>query len=86
MVSAPTVQFKQTTVLLPTEVVGWIEALADEQRCSRDEMIERAVRAYVGAHNLRLAQDAIAPAAAAAGLRTEDDVETYLDSFGDEAV
>lgn len=84
MVSAPTVASEEITLALPTDLLGWIDELAAEKQRTRNELIERAARYYVSTLRWRAAQAVIAPAARAAGLLTEDDIEEYMDSLPDE--
>ena len=84
MASAPTVASEELTVSLPTDLLASIDELAQKQESTRNEVIERAARYYVSAMRWRGIQAVAAPAAAAAGLHTEDDIEEYMDSLPDE--
>lgn len=84
MVSAPTVASEEITLSLPTDLLRRVDELAAEWGRTRNEEFERAARYYVSTLRWRAAQAVIAPAAAAAGLRTEDDIEEYMDSLPDE--
>ena len=82
MVSAPTVASEEIAPSLPTDLLGWIDELAAEQGRTRHEVLERAARYHVSTLRWRAIQGGAAPAAA--GLRTEDDIEEYVDSLSDE--
>ena len=83
MASAPTVASEEITLALPTDLLGWIDELAEKQGRTRNEVLEWAARYYVSTLRWREIQAVFAPAAAAAGLRTEDDIEEYMDSLPD---
>jgi len=84
MAIAPTVANEEITLSLPTDLIGWIDELAAKQGRTRHEMLEWAARYFVSTLRWRAIQAVAAPAAAAAGLRTEDDIEEYMDSLSDE--
>lgn len=84
MASAPTVASEEVTLSLPTDLLGRIDELAAKQGRTRNEVLERAARYFVRTLNWRAIQAVAAPAAAAAGLLTEDDIEEYMDSLPDE--
>lgn len=75
----------ETTVSLPAELLRWIDETAATRGTTRSAMIEQAVFYYRSTLRWRAIQTEAAPAFAAAGLRTEDDVEAYLDSLPDPA-
>jgi metal-responsive CopG/Arc/MetJ family transcriptional regulator len=83
MVSASTATTEEVTVALPADLLAWVDETAAKESQTRAETIARAVFYYRSTLRWRAIQAIAAPAAAAAGLRTEDDVENYLDSLPD---
>jgi predicted transcriptional regulator len=84
MASAPTATTKEVTLALPADVLREIDALAAEKGRTQDQVILGAIRRFlIDERRWRELQSAAAQHAAAAGLRTEDDIEDYLDSLPD---
>jgi predicted transcriptional regulator len=73
----------ETTVSLPADLLRWIDETAATRDLTRSAMIKQAVFYYRSTLRWQRIQASVAPAFAAAGLHTEDDVEEYLDSLPD---
>jgi metal-responsive CopG/Arc/MetJ family transcriptional regulator len=67
-----------TSVSLPSEVLKEAEKIAKEKHQSRSELIKEAVLEYLEQHRWHKLQEEALPYAAAAGVRTEEDVEKII--------
>jgi len=76
---------EEVTVALPADLLREVDEVAAERGRGRDDLLRQAVFYYVRTYRWRQVQAVFAPAFEAAGLRTEEDVEEYLDSLDDEA-
>jgi metal-responsive CopG/Arc/MetJ family transcriptional regulator len=83
MASTPTATTEQVTVPLPLDLLREMDAVAAKQGRTRPELLELAANYYLSTLRWQAIQAVVAPAFAAAGLRTEDDVEELLDSLPD---
>jgi metal-responsive CopG/Arc/MetJ family transcriptional regulator len=82
MASAPTATTQQITVSLPADVLRAIDALAAEKKLTRSEIMTGAARRFLFSEQRwdRLQARGM-DLARAAGLKTEDDVEDFLDAL-----
>jgi metal-responsive CopG/Arc/MetJ family transcriptional regulator len=83
MASPPTVTSEPVTVPLPIELLRELDEEAARQGRTRHELLESAANFYLRTLRWREIQAVVAPAFAAAGMRTDDDVEPLIDSLPD---
>jgi len=69
------------TFAMPTDLLREADGAAAKQGWSRDQVLRQAVEYYLSTLRWQEIHRVFAPAFEAAGLRTEDDVEDYLDSL-----
>ena len=62
------------TVQLPPTVKRAVDDAAREEGVSADDLVERAVQAYLFSRKLKLLRDRLVPQAQAQGVITDDDV------------
>lgn len=90
MASAPTTTTttasatEDVTLALPVDLLRRADEVAAKQGWTRDRVLRQAVFYYLSTLRWQEIQNVFAPQAEAAGLRTEDDVEDYLDSLSDD--
>jgi metal-responsive CopG/Arc/MetJ family transcriptional regulator len=72
------------TITLPQSLLEEIDEAAAETELSREDLLRAAVRAFLDQERQwREVQDEVAERARAAGLSSEDDVETLLEQTED---
>lgn len=82
--TATTADLEEITVSLPADVLREIDRIAADMKLTRSEMLTGAARRFLfSEQRWRRLQASGAEHARAAGLRTEDDIEEYLDSLPD---
>jgi len=83
-VAATTEELTEIAVSLPADVLQEIDRMAAEKGRTRSDLLVAGARRYLfSERRWREVQAAVAASPAAAELRTEDDIEDYLDSRPD---
>ena len=69
---------KTLTISLPLQLARETEQTAQEERCSKSELVREALQAYLEERRWRKLQHETAARAQALGIHTEDDVDNLI--------
>lgn len=83
--ATPSPTTEEVLIAMPIDVLREFDQVAERMGLSRDRLMVGAARRFLLAERRwRVTQASIAAQAERSGLRTEDDIEAYLDSLPDD--